>query len=566
MPSPYAVLDRMFHAHWAEQTGGVSPIALWLAGIDWGLHLATSPGKQCELAEHWAQSSFRLLAYALDCAFKHESSRCIEPAPSDRRFSDADWQAWPFNIIQQTFLLQQQFLDVATLSVKGVSERHRNIVNFCTRQALDMMSPSNFALTNPEVIEKTVREGGWNIVRGMFNFLDDLTRYYSDRPPAGLEKFRPGETIAITPGKVVYSNDLIELIQYEPATPNVYPEPMLIIPAWIMKYYILDLSPENSLVKYLVGEGFTVFMISWKNPDPSYRDYGLDHYRRLGIMAALDEILRITAASKVHVTGYCLGGTLLAIAAAAMARDNDERIKTLTFLAAQTDFSEPGELELFISESELVFLEEMMAEFGVLSARHMAASFQFLRSNDLIWSRWLHDYLMGERREAFDLMAWNADATNMPARMHSEYLRQIFFENRLAEGSFIVDERPVALSDIRAPVFSVATEQDHIAPWNSVYKFRIFADTALTFLLTNGGHNAGIISEPGHHNRAYRVATSGPEDIYVDPQSWFDQTPVHEGSWWPEWVRWLKERSGDPVLPASPGANLPDAPGSYVFG
>ncbi|HKJ62193.1 MAG TPA: poly-beta-hydroxybutyrate polymerase, partial [Hyphomicrobiales bacterium] len=191
---------------------------------------------------------------------------------------------------------------------------------------------------------------------------------------------------------------------------------------------------------------------------------------------------------------------------------------------------------------------------------------QLLRSNDLIWSRWLHDYLMGERREAFDLMAWNADATNMPARMHSEYLRRIFFENQLAEGSFIVDGRPVALSDIRAPVFSVATEQDHIAPWNSVYKFRIFADTTLTFLLTNGGHNAGIISEPGHRNRAYRVTTSGPEDIYVDPQSWFDQTPVHEGSWWPEWVRWLKERSGDPIPPTVPDKNLPNAPGSYVFG
>lgn len=565
-PSYYAALDRMVHALWADRTGGISPVALWLAAIDWGLHLAISPGKQYELADRWAQSSYRFLTYALECTVKQEGKRCIEPAHSDRRFRDAKWQSWPFNVIHQAFLLQQQFLDEATLSVKGVSERHREMVNFCTRQALDMMSPSNFPLTNPAVIEETIREGGWNLVKGTFNFLDDVTRYYADKPPSGLEKFRPGETIAVTPGKVVYSNDLIELIQYEPTTPNVSPEPLLIVPAWIMKYYVLDLSPENSLVKYLVGEGFTVFMISWKNPDSSYRDYGLDHYRRLGIMASLNEIQRLTAASKVHMAGYCLGGTLLAIAASAMARDNDDRIKTLTFLAAQTDFTAPGELELFISESQLTFLEDMMSEFGVLSARHMAATFQFLRSNDLIWSRWLHAYLMGERREPFDLMAWNADATNMPARMHSEYLREIFFENRLAQGSYIVDGRPVALSDIRAPVFSVATERDHVAPWHSVYKFRIYADTALTFLLTNGGHNAGIISEPGHRNRAYRITTSAPDAPYVGPQSWFNQTPVHEGSWWPEWVRWLKERSGDPIPSKAPDKHLLDAPGSYIFG
>lgn len=559
------IIDRTSHALWAKYTGGLSPIGLYLAALDWALHLGLSPGRQLALAEQWGSSCFQFLSYAMQSVQGVKADHCVEPEETDRRFKSPEWESWPFNLMYQGFLLQQHFMDHATSSIDGVSKQNERIVNFCARQALDMVSPSNFAPTNPEVLHKSVETCGQNFIQGMLNFLEDLSRYHAGKRPAGMEEFRVGETLATTPGRVIFQNELIELIQYEPATNLVHPEPVLIVPAWIMRYYVLDLSPHNSLVKYLVDAGFTVFMISWKNPDASYRDYGLEEYRELGLTAALDEAARTSAAGKVHMVGYCIGGTLLAIGAAALARNGDERIKTLTFLATQTDFNEPGELELFINESQLAFLDDMMQEAGVLEDHHMAATFQFLRSNDLIWSRWLHDYLIGERRPAFDLMAWNTDATRMPAKMHSEYLHKIFLENQLAQGGYIVGDRPIALSDIRVPIFSVGTERDHIAPWQSVYKLRLFADTEVTFLLTNGGHNAGIISEPGHRNRFYRVATCRPDDIYIDPESWFGETPAHEGSWWPVWNRWLKDRSSAPVHPPVIENNYAKAPGSYVY-
>ncbi len=565
MSAEGAAIDRMFHALWAKQTGGISPVGLWLAYMDWAAHLATAPGTQMALMEKWARSAFQLQQYALHCATGAEDGEpCIRPAPTDKRFRGPDWQIWPFNVIQQSFLLQERLLNEVT-AIHGVTRQHDNVVNFVTRQALDMLSPSNFLMTNPELLQQTMHEAGQNLVRGTMNFIEDAARQYAGDRPATLEEFRVGETLAVTPGKVVLRNELIELIQYSPATGAVHPEPILIVPAWIMKYYVLDLSPHNSLVKYLVDQGFTVFIVSWKNPDASYRHYGLDHYRRMGVMAALDEIGRIVGQSKVHAVGYCLGGTLLAIAAAAMARDKDERIKTLSFLAAQTDFTEPGELELFISESQLAFLEDMMDEYGILDGSQMAATFQLLRSNDLIWSRWLHDYLMGERHQSFDLMAWNADATRMPARMHSEYLRWIYLENQLAQGRLLVDGRPIALRDLRRPIFSVATERDHVAPWKSVYKLRLFADGTLTFLLTNGGHNAGIVSEPGHRHRSYRVATSDHDDAYIDPDTWFRTTPVRAGSWWLEWTRWLELELGEKIAPPPMGHAVCDAPGTYIL-
>ena len=336
-----------------------------------------------------------------------------------------------------------------------------------------MVSPSNFLPTNPEVLERTFHEGGVNLIRGFWNFIEDSQRTVAGLPPVGVDAFKVGKNIAITPGKVIARTRLMELIQYSPTTKTVHPDPVLIVPAWIMKYYILDLSPSNSLVKYLVDQGFTVFMISWKNPDENYHDCGMDDYRRLGIMEALRAISQVLPERKVHALGYCLGGTLLTIAAAAMARDGDERIKTLTLLAAQTDFSQPGELHLFVGDSTLTFLEDVMEEVGYLDGNQMASTFQLLRSNDLIWSRMLRDYLMGARQKIIDLMAWNADATRMPARMHSEYLRKIFFENQLAHGRYLVDGRAVALRDIKAPMFVVGTESDHVAPWRSVYQINV---------------------------------------------------------------------------------------------
>lgn len=369
---------------------------------------------------------------------------------------------------------------------------------------------------------------------------------------------------------MVWRSHLIELIQYAPQTDKVAPEPILIVPAWIMKYYILDLSPHNSLVRYLVEQGFTVFMISWRNPDANDRDLGMADYLA-AIDGALDEIGRILPDQQVHGVGYCLGGTLLSAKAAQMARDGDERLKTLTLFATQTDFEDPGELQLFISDSEVSFLEHMMWDQGYLDTRQMAGAFQLLRSRDLIWSRYVHEYLMGRRQPMFDLMAWNADATRMPYKMHSEYLRQIFLNNELAQGQYKIGGRPAAISDIRVPVFCVSTTADHVAPWQSVYKLHLLADTDITFVLTSGGHNAGIVSEPGHEGRSYQIAETLEDAPYLAADAWRERTPIMDGSWWPELADWLKERSGQMTLPPDVGsaatANRPmsDAPGSYVF-
>jgi polyhydroxyalkanoate synthase len=338
-----------------------------------------------------------------------------------------------------------------------------------------------------------------------------------------------------------------------------------------MKYYILDLSPQNSLVKYLTGQGFTVFMISWKNPGPDDRDLGLEDYRTLGVNGALDAAGKIVPGRKVHAVGYCLGGTLLSIAAAALARESDERIATLTLLAAQTDFTEAGELMLFMDEGQVAFLEDMMWEQGFLDSRQMAGAFQMLRSNDLIWSRIIQDYLLGQREPMIDLMAWNADATRMPYRMHSQYLRQLFLDNDLAEGRFMAGGSPVALEDIRVPIFAVGTERDHVAPWRSTYKINLQTETEVTYLLASGGHNAGIVSEPGHEGRSFRVAAKTADQHYIDPERFLAQAQRKAGSWWPERVAWLGARSGSltTVPPmGAPQAGFPplaDAPGTYVL-
>jgi poly[(R)-3-hydroxyalkanoate] polymerase subunit PhaC len=564
------IIDRSLHATIARFTLGLSPAALAKAYFDWAIHLAVSPGKRLQLVDKAMRKSVRFTNYALRSAMAGgKTPCCIEPLPQDRRFDGEDWQKPPYNFMAQAFLLQQQWWHNATTGVRGVTKHHEEMVEFVARQILDMVSPSNFLLTNPEVMRQTIAKGGMNLVSGLRNLAEDWERAVSGKKPVGTEKFAVGRDVAVTPGKVVYRNRLIELIQYAPATGKVRPEPVLIVPAWIMKYYILDLSPQNSLVKYLTDQGFTVFMISWKNPDPDDRDLGLDDYRSLGVMAALDAVSTIVPEQKVHAAGYCLGGTLLSIAAAAMARDGDDRLKTLTLLAAQTDFTEAGELMLFINESQVAFLEDMMWEQGFLDATQMAGAFQMLRSSDLIWSRMVRDYLMGDRAPMIDLMAWNADATRMPYRMHSEYLRHLFLDNDLAEGRYTVAERPVALADIRAPIFCVGTLRDHVAPWRSTYKLNFLTDTDVTYLLTSGGHNAGIVSEPGRDHRSFQVMTRKAEDRYVDPETFLAQAPQKEGSWWPEWTAWLAARSGDavgpPALGGADGAALADAPGSYVL-
>ncbi len=568
-------LDRLLHFMQSRVTFGLSPTAIALAYLDWSAHLAASPGKQLELAEAWLRNSVLLLQQLSTCLLDGQSDqRCICPREQDKRFLADEWQKWPFDFIHLSFLIQEDWWQKATTGIRGVTDQHERLVSFMARQYLDMVSPANFIATNPLVLQRTVETGGANLLAGAGNLIDDWSRMISGAPPVGTENFKVGQNIATTPGRIVYRNELIELIQYEPRTARVRREPILFVPAWIMKYYILDLSPENSLVKYLLDQGYTVFMISWRNPTREQRDFGLQAYMSLGVETALTEVQRIAGVKNVHAVGYCLGGTLLAMVAATLSRGDGAKAKglqSLTLLAAQVDFTEAGELMLFTNSSQLAFLEDVMEVQGFLEARQMAGAFQMLRSNDLIWSRVVHSYLMGVRKPPFDLMAWNADATRMPARMHAEYLRHMFLKNDLAEGRYVVEGSPIAVSDIRAPIFAVGTETDHVAPWASVYKIRLFSDTEVTFLLTSGGHNAGVVSPPGHAGRHYRLDTAAADATYVDPETWKNRTRQVEGSWWPAWVRWLDTHSTGAVAPPRLGSlaehGLPEcaAPGTYVL-
>ncbi len=553
--------DSAIHAAEARLTLGLSPTAMWLACLDWASHLANAPFRRAALTQA-AMKQFALWLQAL------AGRKVIEAQPRDQRFDDPAWDRPPFRLMQQSFLLLEDWWACAAEPAEGVNPHSARIVAFAARQWLDLMSPSNFPWLNPEVLDTTMQQSGRNLLTGMQTFLDDVQRQSSGAQAD--HELQVGRELAITPGKVVFRNELIELIQYTPTTATVRPEPVLVVPAWIMKYYILDLSPHNSLIRHLVGQGYTVFAISWRNPDASMRDVSFDDYRVKGPMAALDAVQSITGARRIHGCGYCLGGTLLSVAAAAMARDGDERLASLSLLAAQVDFSEAGELQLFISEDQLSFLNDLMASQGYLDTHQMAGAFHMLRSNDLVWSRMIHNYLLGRPTPTSDLMTWNADGTRMPARMHGQYLRWMYLENRLAEGQFMVDGRPISLADIRQPMFVVGTETDHVAPWHSVYKMHLLNDGEITFVLTSGGHNAGIVSEPGHPHRHFRIGQRPAEGNYVGPDEWLAAAAPADGSWWPQWVTWLDQRSGPPIAPPAPGnaAGYPvlcAAPGTYVL-
>jgi polyhydroxyalkanoate synthase subunit PhaC len=568
-----AAADLLLNAALGRITHAISPAALATAWFDWTSHLLLSPGRQRQLAVQAADSMGQWLRFAAQaelCAAQRREGpqACIEPLAQDRRFTDPAWHTWPYNVLSQGFLLQQQWWHRATMGVRGVQPHHGEVVTFTARQLLDCLAPSNFVLTNPVVQAATLQQGGANLLYGAMRAAADASRALAGARPRGYaDAFVPGRTVAVTPGQVVLRNALMELIRYAPATPDVHAAPLLIVPAWIMKYYILDLSPHNSLVRWLVGRGHTVYMISWKNPGPDDRDLAMDDYRRLGVMAAFDAITAQTGARRINACGYCLGGTLLAIAAAAMARDGDERLASMTLLAAQVDFTEPGELSLFVDESEVSFLEAAMWSQGYLDTVQMAGAFQLLRSNDLIWSRRLRQYLLNLPEKNSDLMAWNADATRMPYRMHSEYLRQLFLRNDLANGRYLVGARPVALTDIEAPVFAVGTLTDHVAPWRSVYKIVLLADTDVTFLLTSGGHNAGVVAPPDDASvaRSYQMARHAHDAAYVDPDRWHACVPVEQGSWWPAWEAWLAQYAGPRKAPPPEVPALAPAPGEYVL-
>jgi poly[(R)-3-hydroxyalkanoate] polymerase subunit PhaC len=557
----FTTVDRTMHGAVAELTAGLSPIAAATAYLDWLAHLSLSPGKQAELALQAGEEAARLADLML-----RGGAPCpgTPAAPSgDRRFASEDWHDWPFNMMRQAYLASEKWWGSAT-EVRGLSRRNQRLVKFAIAQMLHAFSPRNFLLTNPDLVRTTLRQRGHNLQAGAQNLATDMLGSVLGKHPVD-EGFVVGRNLAATPGRVVLRNALMELIQYEPTTPSVFPEPVLIVPAWIMKYYILDLQPHNSLIKFLVDRGHTVFAISWKNPTSEHRDLGMDDYRRLGIMAALGAIAEVLPGRKTHACGYCLGGTLLSIAAAAMARDGDDRLASMTLFAAQTDFADPGELKLFITDTALSWLDGMMATTGYLDGSRMGGAFQLLRADDLVWSPFVRRYLLGETDHPNDLMVWNADQTRMPHRMHSEYLHGLFLHNDLAQGRCVVGDRPVALCDIGVPIFALGTSHDHVAPWRSVFKINLFTRSEVTFVLTSGGHNAGVVSEPGHRGRSYQMLTKELNDRYVDPDTWSATAPRHEGSWWPQWQSWLAARSGEATMPPVLANALCDAPGTYIL-
>lgn len=556
-------LDRTAHSMLAVASGGMSPASAWLAYTDWLLHMAVSPGKCGALAQRacvdWL-AGIGLGPGATDVAAE---------GAGDHRFKAPAWSAWPYASWRDAFLRTQAWWDDATTRVRGVSAHHQDIARFYARQWLDSVSPSNVPWMNPQVIERAAQTGGANFAAGLRNWQQDFERvaaHVTGLRPRHDEGLRVGRDLAVTRGEVVWRDELVELIQYTPTTPTVAREPLLIVPSWILKYYILDLQPHDSLVAYLVDAGFTVFMMSWKNPDATFRDLGLNAYLSRALLPVLDEVRRRCDGAQVHALGYCLGGTLLSIGAAALSRDGAaDMLRSVTLLAAETDFSEPGELGLFIDASELAALDALMWEQGYLRGEQMAAAFQMLNSRDLIWSRVMSEYLLGRRSKPDDLMTWNADTTRMPYRMHSEYLNALFLRNDLAEGQYCVGGRPIALTDIHQPMLVVGTERDHVSPWRSVYKLHLLTHDELTFLLTSRGHNAGIVCPPGTPDRRYRVATRAHDDAYRPPDSFLRDTKPVEGSWWSYLVKWLRERSDGSVDARKPPAGLCAAPGIYVL-
>jgi polyhydroxyalkanoate synthase subunit PhaC len=491
----------------------------------------------------------------------------IEPLAGDRRFRDKAWtDNTLFDFIKQSYLLTARWVQETVKQVDGIDERTARKVDFYTRQFVDAIAPSNFLMTNPEVLRATIESRGENLINGLKNLLDDLERGKGRLAikMTDTAAFHIGENIAVTPGKVVYQNDLLQLIQYEPTTATVKRLPLLIIPPWINKFYILDLRPANSFIRWAVGAGHTVFVISWVNPDERLAAKTFADYMREGPLAALDAIEEATGEREANVIGYCLGGTLLASVLAYMAVKRDTRIKSATYFVAMVDFAEAGELSVFIDEEQLAALEERMNAKGYLEGRAMATTFNMLRANDLIWSFVVNNYLLGKSPFPFDLLYWNADSTRMPAAMHSFYLRNMYQENLLVKpGGISLDGVPIDLRGIKTPSFLLSTREDHIAPWRSTYAATQLYKGPVKFVLSASGHIAGVVNPPGSKYGHWENDNNPPT-----PEEWLATATAVPDTWWPLWERWVSQYSGGEVPARHPGDGklkpLEDAPGSYV--
>ncbi|GAB4347373.1 MAG: class I poly(R)-hydroxyalkanoic acid synthase [Gammaproteobacteria bacterium] len=538
------------------------------AFMDFSAHLLSDPGRLMQAQmDYWHQYMSLWHNTARKLAGE-KVDPLITPDPADKRFKDDEWaENAVFDFIKQSYLLTARNLQNLTHGVQGLDPATAKKVEFYTQQFIDALSPTNFLHTNPKVLKETLESGGENLVRGLENLLEDLERSRGNLRVrmTDLEAFEPGVNVAVTPGKVIYQNDLMQLIQYTPTTEKVFQRPLLIIPPWINKFYILDLREKNSFIKWAVDQGFTVFVISWVNPDETLAEKDFEDYLLEGPVAALDAIEQATGEKEVNAIGYCLGGTLLGCTLAYLAAKGDKRIKSGTFFTTMLDFTEVGELSVFVDEEQLQLIEEYMEKKGYLEGSQMATVFNLLRANDLIWSFVINNYLMGKDPFPFDLLYWNSDSTRMPRAMHSFYLRNMYQHNRLIEpGGITLGGVPIDLGKISVPTYFLSTREDHIAPWKSTYMGARHLGGKVSFVLGGSGHIAGVINPATSKKYGYCTRDTLPETA----DEWLEGATEHEGSWWPNWFQWVKPRAGKQVPARQPGDGklkpIEDAPGSYV--
>ncbi len=495
-------------------------------------------------------------------------SPVVSEDKGDRRFKHEGWQQPAFDLIKQSYLLMSQHIRRLVTETEGLDDKTAQRADFFTRLYLDALSPTNFMATNPQVLEKVSETKGMSLVHGLKNMIDDLERGEGKLQISmtDYEAFELGKNVATTPGKVVFENRMFQLLQYQPTTESVHTTPLLIVPPWINKYYILDLQQKNSLIHWLVEQGHTVFVVSWVNPDASYAEVGFDEYVVEGVLTAIDQIEQATGEKDINAIGYCIGGTLLATTLAYMAAHEDKRVKSATFFTTMLDFSEPGELGMFIDDDQLDSLDEQMERDGFLDGSAMSGTFNLLRANDLIWSFYINNYLLGNDPRPFDLLYWNSDSTRMPAKMHKWYLRNLYLHNNLVKpGQLVIADTPIDLSDVKTPTLFVSTVDDHIAPWKSTWMGAQRFSGPVKFILGGSGHIAGIVNPPAANKYGYRETTT---KLPKDAQAWADKAKQHEGSWWPAWEKWVSKYNGEAIKARQPGdhklAVIEDAPGRYV--
>ncbi|PKR50918.1 PHA/PHB synthase family protein [Thalassospira povalilytica] len=508
----------------------------------------------------WHNTTLRMLG--------EDSEPVVTPQKGDRRFRDEAWENNElFDFIKQSYLLSSQWMQNLVHEVDGLDEKTAQKVEFYTRQFVDAISPTNFLMTNPEVLRTTIETGGENLLKGLQNLLSDLERGKGKLQirMTDLDAFKIGENVATTEGSVIGRTPLMELLQYKPSTDQVAKRPLMIVPPWINKYYILDLRPENSFIKWAIDQGHTVFVLSWVNPDSKLAEKSFEDYAKEGILAALDMIEQATGENEINAIGYCLGGTLLSSTLAYMAKVGDERIKSATFFTTLTDFEKPGELSVFVDDEQIESLERNMSKEGYLDGRDMSMSFNMLRANDLIWSFVVSNYMLGKDPFPFDLLYWNSDSTRMPKAMHSFYLRNMYNKNLLREpGGISILGEPIDLRDIKIPVYFLSTREDHIAPWQATYAGTQLMSGQVKFVLSASGHIAGVVNPPAAKKYCYWTYNRTP----ANPDDWMAKATQHEGSWWTDWQNWISRRSGGKVPARKEGDGklkvLGPAPGEYV--